>query len=477
MHHILWALSKARNLADKRRLEVFLVGGFVRDLFLNEYSKDIDLLVTGHCLEFSQQLAKETGGTLIALGGKHQLYRVVIKKTGIRMDITSFAEGQFIKNLLNRDFTCNAIALNVKHYLENNIWWDKVLDPSKGLEDLSRRKLRPLKKDAFSNDPVRILRGLRLAAQFGLDLEPEYHVQAQAAAPLLYNVPGERIKQELWPLLKQQYSHRYVKLLDNWQVLDVIFPAIGQLRRTEQNYHHAENAWAHSLRVLKVLELDGIDYLPRKVKVLIPDYLSQKLSVDGNRGQVLKLAALIHDIGKIDTSNTLPDGRITFHGHDKAGLKYAEKISERLRLGKHEQQSLSNIVGLHMRPLALAVEKKVSEQAYYRFLKKAKDDVGMILLLSFADVSATRAAKGKTIEPSYVKYLSQLWEMSLHYNYKDSLLNGDDLINNLDVKPGPIVGVLLDRVKQARFSGRIKNKEEALRFAEDELNKKRKDDE
>jgi len=101
----------------------------------------------------------------------------------------------------------------------------------------------------------------------------------------------------------------------------------------------------------------------------------------------------------------------------------------------------------------------------------------MILLLSFADVSATRAAKGKTIEPSYVKYLSQLWEMSLNYNYKDCLLNGDDLINNLDVKPGPIVGVILDRVEQARFSGIIKNKEEALRFAEDELNKKRKDDE
>jgi len=226
---------------------------------------------------------------------------------------------------------------------------------------------------------------------------------------------------------------------------------------------------------LKVLENEGVDYLPRKVSALIPDYLSQRLTVDGTRSQVLKLAALIHDIGKIDTSKKQPDGRITFHGHDSAGTKYAEKISMRLRLGKREQQSLSNTVKLHMRPLALAVEKKITEQAYYRFLTEAGDDAGMILLLSFADVSATRAAKGKTIEPSYVKYLSQLWEKNIHYNYQDSFLNGDDLINYLHLKPGPVVGVLLNRIEQARFSGRLKNKEEALKFAEDELNKTRKD--
>lgn len=470
MHDILWVLSKVRNMAEQQNLEVFLVGGFVRDLYLNEYSRDIDLLLNGPCLEFSQQLARETEGSFVPLSPEHNVYRVMVKRLGIQIDITSPVDGQFTRDLFARDFTCNAIALNVKDYLEERTWWEKALDPTKGLEDLGRRKLRPVTRDSFVKDPVRIFRGLRLAAELGLDLVPEYETLAKKAAPLLQKVAGERIKQELWLLFKQEEAYRYVRLLDQWRVLDQVFPELTKLRETEQNFHHGENAWAHSLRVLETMEKEDLGYLPGRIRDAAREYLSQQLTVAGTRWQLLKFAALFHDIGKIDTSRKMENGRITFHGHDRAGVKYGERYAGYLGFSRRERNSLVNVIKLHMRPLALFVDDKMTDRAVYRLLKDAGEEMGMLLLLSYADIMATRQASGRNLEQSFREFLLTLWKRYLEFRSEEKpLVTGQELLVELGLQPGPIIGELLDGIEEARLSGRVKNKQQAFARAKELL--------
>ncbi|WP_366921467.1 HDIG domain-containing protein [Metallumcola ferriviriculae] len=467
MQEILWALSKTRNLADMMNLEVFLVGGFVRDIFLGEQNKDVDLLVNGPCLEFAQKLAGEVDGSFISLSTEHEIYRVVIKRLRLQLDITRPAGGQFLKDLCRRDFTCNAIALNVKDYLENNSWWEKAVDPTFGLEDLARRQLRPVGTDSFSNDPVRIIRGLRLAVVLGLQLDKKYHDYAYQAAPLLSKVAGERIKQELWLLLGQFKAYQHLQILDSWQVLETIFPQVVQLKKTEQNCHHAENAWAHSLRTLKALEEARTYYLPEPFKTIASDYLAEQLTVGGTRLQLLKLATLFHDVGKIDTAVRRPDGRITFHNHQRLGVKYIEQFADRLALGKRERQCWSKVTALHMRPLSLFVQSKVTDKAYLRFFQEAGADTAMVLLLSYADVKATRQAKALDIEPEFEKFILEMWEKYLRFHRlaEENLVTGMELKECLKLDQGTLVGKLQEEIKQARWEGKISNKQEALTYA------------
>ncbi len=452
MQEILWVLSKTRNLAEQMQIEVYLVGGFVRDLFLGEQSKDIDLLVKGPCLEFGQQLAREVEGSFVSLSPEHDIYRVVIKRLGIQMDITRPVNGQFVKDLFHRDFTCNAIALDVKDYLEDNTWWEKAVDPTRGLEDLARRQLRPIGGESFINDPVRIVRGLRLASRFDLNLDCQYRQFACQAKERLKDVAGERLKQELWLLLAQPRASRYLRFLDEWRVLDIIFPEIDFLRRTAQNYHHNENAWAHSLRTMETLETEGIGYLPEDIRPKAEKYLAEQLTVAGSRRQLLKIVALFHDVGKIDTAATRPDGRITFYNHDRAGVKYIEQYAARLALSKRERQSWTRVTVLHMRPLALFVRGDVSDKACYRLFADAGADTGMLLMLAYADVKATRTAKGETVEEGFKEFLFDLWRQYFHfYDLKEAkLITGADLRDKLALEPGPLDEWLarLDEIKK-----------------------------
>ncbi|WP_273484945.1 CCA tRNA nucleotidyltransferase [Desulforamulus ruminis] len=457
--------------------EIYLVGGALRDLLLGQNPEDFDLSLAGGSRCLAEKIAQQYRATLIPLDQGRETLRVVLSPE-IHLDFCLFKGQNILEDLQHRDFTINALALNLSALPLDNTgawppanWQSLILDPTGGREDLNRGLLRVTHAEAMTDDPLRVLRGIRLAALFNLAISPETIRLMKRGTPLPGSVAGERIWQELSRILALPRVYPLVEFMDReLELWHHLIPCRVPMEETRQNRYHTENVWRHCLRTLECLE-QVLQELPLWLEEgqEIVHFLQKPLAGERNRLQVLKLAALIHDIGKPDTACLHKDGGISFHGHPEAGLPYAADLAGRLKWSNAEKQYLLSLILYHMRPLQLYAQQNVSNLALYRLGQTLGENGPDVFILSLADVTATHTAGERLGE--LATYRNFILGLIGRYNreknlYNGKLLSGKDLLG-LGIPEGPLVGKLLAQLAEEQVKGTVKDVSSAKQWVLD----------
>jgi putative nucleotidyltransferase with HDIG domain len=468
---------------------VYLVGGAVRDWLLKRAVHDLDFIVAQPVRPFARRVASALGGDFYMLDETRSTARVIqYGEQGERifLDFCALRAPDLESDLRDRDYTINAIALDIRQP-------DVKIDPTGGIADLQARVLRLCSEQALQNDPVRILRGVRLWQSLDFQLLPESRAAMRQAADRLARVSAERRRDEFWRILEGRQPSAAVRLLDELGALPALLPELEALKGMTQSAPHVEDGWAHTLAVLTALErvwsglvdqapgfkedpflLAAIQRLGRYQPQLAEHFRVPLVPERSARG-LLFLAALLHDIAKPMTRSVDPDGRIRFFGHDEQGANLALVIGRRLALSESEAAHLAQAVARHMRVHLLAMTgERPSRRAVFHFFRDS-DLAGLdVILLTLADTLATY---GPTLtqatwerELDVAQALLEAWfEQPGQVIKPTRLLTGSELMKELRIRPGPQVGRLLDLIREAQAAGEVNTRAEALDLARSQL--------
>lgn len=481
-----------RNLLDEilkilpRDLPLYLVGGAVRDLLLEKVVHDLDFALPFAALETARRVADHLHAAYYPLDKERGTGRVIWRdQAGQKMllDFALFRGEDLEADLRARDFTINAMALDLRQNMA-------LLDPLGGAADLHAKLLKACAPSSMEDDPVRILRAVRLAAEYHLHIQKETRQKMRQASDLLAGVTSERKRDELFRILEGPQPATCLRALEMIGALPGVLPEILALRDLPQSPPHVLDAWRHTLDVLARLEM----VLSALAEVYYPDaasnlytgelslrlgryrqqitqYLATELSEGRNLRGLLFLAALYHDVGKPVTAQTDAAGRIRFLNHDQVGANIISQRGRGLHLSRPEIDWLSQVVRNHMRPILLAkIESGLSRKAIYRFFRATGTTGVGTILLSLADSWATYGAElsqdvwRKQVDTARA-LLEAWWENPQEIVQPPAWINGRDLITNLGLQSGPELGELLEKVREAQAMGLIRNREQALDYA------------
>lgn len=466
-----WHQQGLRALADllAPSEEAYVVGGAVRDLLLSRRAvEDLDVTLPSGALDVARSLADRLGGAFVALDEDRGVARVVVKAEAGegRVDLANFRGATLEADLRARDFTVNAMAVPLRALVAEGK--TRLVDPVGGLADLSRRRLRLCGPGVLAEDPIRALRGVRLAAELGFPLDAGVRREARRVAPMLRAVAAERVREELVRLLGLPRASRGLRELERLGLLEVIVPEIGSMKSATQPLPHRFSVWEHSLRTV-----EATDTLLASLSSLVPygdqlaAHTAEPLGDGLTRRHALKLAALLHDVAKPRTRRVI-EGQVRFIGHDLEGAALARGIGQRLRLSGMAIGVLERLVRHHLRLMHLGQVAELTRRARYRFFRDLGDEAQDLLLLALADAAAVRGDPPLAVwhgpGGSLVADLLRGWEETRTQAAAAPLLRGEDVMSAFGIPPGPEVGRLLTLAREARDLGQARTREEALAY-------------
>jgi putative nucleotidyltransferase with HDIG domain len=470
--------------------QAYLVGGAVRDAMLSRPIRDYDFLLSGDVFRAARNMANQIGGAYYPLDEERGAARVVyFDEKGERniLDFVALKESDLVADLRDRDFTINAMAVDLYKP-------QQLLDPLSGAADLWNKTLRVCSPSAFEDDPIRVMRAIRMAAGLGLRIHPDTRALMGEAIPLLVKVSPERLRDELFRILGGPKPHVSIRALDMLGAVPYILPELLELKNVSQSPPHIKNVWEHTLDTLKNLEtlldflshqrdqenvsslITGLCWMQLgKFRQQIGEHLQMEILPDRSLRSLIFLAALYHDIAKPHTGHYDDDGRIRFHKHSELGVEIITRRGIALRLSKKEIDRLRVIVKHHMQPTYFArQEREPNPRAIYRYFRSTGAAGIEICLISLSDLLATY---GNTLpQDRWSRQLDTVrtlmdawWNLPEEQIRPPVLLTGHDLIAEFGVKPGPWIGELLEMVREAQVSREISTKKDALRFVRDLL--------
>ncbi len=462
-------LKQIIALTHKYPQEVYLVGGFLRDLFLRrrKESYDFDFAVSKGAIALSREIAKKLKSGFVVLDKEHGSSRIVYKKNDFscNFDFTDFRGRDIADDLLHRDFTINSLAVNLKAIRDARALGDIVIDNHSARPDIRSRLIRMVSEVSFPEDPLRTLRAFSLSAVLDFSIEPQTQKAIQKYRKEITSSAFERIAEELFKTLNSGNGFKSFKAMDGVKVLEEIIPEIRQMRGVHQGPYHHLDVFGHSLEALRQIE---ILFLQLKRNKDVQEYLSQIIAGTHTRRALLKLGAFLHDIGK-PISKERVGKKTCFHGHERVGRNIARGIAERLRLSNDERNSLDKMIFWHLRPGYMADIEPLSHRAKYRFFRDAKDEAVSILLLSIADQRSTcgpltRGSNRKHHEDVCLGLAKDFFRKKKEKQLP-RLVDGNDIMRQLKLSSGPIIGKILEEINEAQAAGEIKTKSQALELA------------
>lgn len=447
---------------------VYLVGGAVRDRLMGRAVKDIDLM-TARPHDFGRRLAGIHNAALVPFVKKIDApcYRVVNRANpNDFLDLVPIHGGSVAADLARRDFTINAMAMEVGPGGR----FGRLIDPVGGQDDIEGRRLRMTTTGVFSADPLRILRAVRFSGEFGFTVEPGTLSQMQSAMPALAGVSGERVWSEMRTILSRNDSRARVRLMDRLGVFATLFPETVAMRGCTQNAYHHLDVWDHCLETMAACEIivGDIEKCFGESAPMVRQCLDE-----GERRVILKLAALFHDIGKPGARRTEEGtGKIIFYGHDRDGARKSVAIADRLRLSARQRDLLALLIEHHMHVLFLA-KPQVREKTVLRWFRRLGDATIPLMILSMADVQAGRGPA----TPPEARVRHRAWAAATVDAYcstirkaisEKSFINGNDLIA-LGMRPGPELGRILSAVRTLQDTRTVSSRKEALAAAANQI--------
>lgn len=468
--------------------EIYLVGGAVRDFLLRRETHDLDFVVPASGIKTARQVAKAMKGAFFVLDEKTDTGRVILAQSDsprVVLDFASFRKDSLVADLSARDFSINALAYNLRT--------KEFIDPVSGVKDLRSGVIRACSPSTFKDDPVRILRAVRFAAAFSYSINKETRTRMKQAIDLLAQPSPERIRDELFKILNGPKPSSVIRALDMLVAMPYVLPELLSLKGLEQPTPHVLDAWGHTLKAVDHLEsinrVMDLHYNTDLANDLLTGLLSMKLgrfrqhfgdhfekspAVERSRRALLVFAILFHDVGKPGTISK-DGGRIQFLGHEKVGSAIAVGRAIKLRMSNSEMDYLKVIIQNHMRIIQhinyFGREGKIpTRRAVYRFFRDT-GEVGVdICFLALADLRATYENEMTqsmwTAALDVVKiFLENWWEAHNQTIAPPALVDGNDLIAIFHLEPGPVIGKLLEAIKEAQAVGEIQTRDEAISFA------------
>ena len=464
----------------------YLVGGAVRDAMLSRPTHDLDIVLPENAIQIARKVADSFNGFFYPLDIDRDYGRVVLPLSNSErfvIDFTVYQGPDLESDLRGRDFTVNAMAIDI-HQPQT------LFDPFGGVIDIHNKQIRICQNDSLQKDPIRVIRGVRLAASLNFQIHPDTRIQMRANAQLLSNSTPERVRDEIVRILDGPKPASAFRALDILGILAVIVPELVELKDIHQSPPHISDVWNHTLGVVKSLHLLikvlSLDYnqddaaslhlglastLLGRYREPLASHLSTLFTPDRSLRPLLYLAALYHDAGKPSTREMEPSGRIRFFEHEQASAEIVHRRAQALILSNPEVDYVTNIVRYHMRPLWMAQSKELpSRRAIYRFFRDTGPAGVDIALLSLADTLATY---GPSLpqelwvhQLEVIRVLFQAWWEHPQESVSPApLVTGHDLIDELDLSPGPIIGRILEEIREAQATGLINDKEAALELA------------
>jgi poly(A) polymerase len=440
-------LRRIGETADIAGVDVYVVGGYVRDLLLGAEGHDIDVVVMGDGVAFARKVATRLaidtvvtfeqfgtamlpvdGGKVEFVGARKEKYSAGSRKPRVTV-------GTLEDDLLRRDFTVNAVAASL-----NKGRYGRIVDPLGGREDIQARLLRtPLDPaETFDDDPLRIMRAVRFTSQLECVLEPRTRAALETMRERLAIVSQERITEEFLRMLKTRKPSVALKLMFESGILRIVFPEIEHMAGVDQRRdHHHKDVFLHTCVVV-----------------------DNTAATTGNVW--LRFAALVHDIAKPRTKAFQPGVGWTFHGHEEIGARMMRKVFQRLRLPMAHLPYVEKLVRLHLRPMVL-VDEEVTDSAVRRLMFEAGPDIDDLMVLCRADITS----KNPTLVKRYLRNYELVMQKIREVEEKDRIRNwqppvkGDEIMAVCGIPPGRRVGILKDAIENAILDGKIPNDHDA----------------
>lgn len=417
-----------------KNYDSYLVGGYLRDLLSGEISPDRDIAIKcDNLAKLTKKIADELNGSFVELDPVNEIYRVVFGNDYI--DFAKLLNNNLIDDIKRRDFTINAITYDI-----NN---EKFVDITGGKKDFEEKIIRTYKISNLSDDPLRTLRAIRFQAKLGFRIDDEIINFIKENNSLILNVAPERIHQELIKTFEGKFLIDALFSMDETGLLDVIFPFFKDIKKIPPNSHHHLDLFHHLIETT------------RNIRINKPE---------------LKLAAFIHDLAKPDCWTIEKDtGRHRFIGHDELGAKKVVPFLKKLKFSNKEIEYISKMVQFHIYPSALMKDENVTERAIIRFIRKIGDDTLDLLELARAD---RLSARGPAVSDEMVqvnlsnleKLKEKYFEISPKLKEMPKLVDGNEIMQILNLKPSPKLKEIIDEIKELQLEGKINTKEDAINF-------------
>lgn len=420
--------------------------------------KDFDFMVMpAGAVDFARTVADKLTAHFVLLDESNDTARVVTDE-GECFDFAGCVGGSLETDLKRRDFTVNAMAWDAEQP-------DVLIDLVGAIEDLQTKTIRVISEQSFIDDPLRLLRAYRFAALLNFDIEKntDSHINKHAAS--IDKVAKERISSELFLMLETNSSGKQIKSMSENGLLEAIIPELYATRKVTANAYHHLVLFDHSVETLVQAER-AIDEMPDWAQ----KQMFEPLSVGVSRLAATKLAGLIHDIGKPDTWVITEEGKHTFIGHDKLGAEMCEPLARRLKWSKPVERFVEKLVRWHLRPGHLFQQGPPTDKAKYRFYKTIGDELPELIVLALADF---RSTCGPGLQDGRRQAEENLFELLRNFSVyqvgkKKELrfLDGNELMKLLGIKPGPLVGEILEDLLEAQALGEVKSPAEAASLAQ-----------
>ena len=443
--------KRASETADELGYDVYIVGGYVRDLFLQRRRVEIDFLVVGNGLIFAQEFAKKLKVKNVTFfknfGTAHFKYRKIdFEFVGARKESYSresrkpeVESGTFKEDIERRDFTINTLAVSLN---KNN--FGELIDSFSGLEDLKNKIIKtPLDPlITFNDDPLRIMRAFRFAAQLNFNVDEKILTAAEKMASRLKIVSQERITDEFLKILASHKPSIGLKLLQNSGVMREIFSEISELAGVDQrkDYHH-KDVFLHTCIVV-----DNVSKVSNDVW--------------------LRFASLVHDIAKPATKKFIEGTGWTFHGHEEIGARMMKRIFRQMKLPFTKLDYVRRLIRLHLRPSALA-DSEVTDSAIRRLVVEAGEDLDDLITLCRADITSKNPSKVTKYLANYDKVMLRIKEVREKDKLREfqSPVRGEEIMRICNITPSKRVGEIKSAIEEAILEGEIRNDyDEALAY-------------
>ncbi len=444
------------KIIDKLDNEIYLVGGTVRDFYMGLESTDRDIIVMDQeAREFALKLSELFQATFVPLDEENKIYRIVLPDKINYIDVTNPVGDSIEKDLMRRDLTINAIAVNIRT--------GELIDISGGVTDIMNKCINYVNELNFVDDPLRLLRVYRFQALYGFQLAPETINAVCKYSDLIHKPAVERINYELLKLFGGDYAHIALENMNKTWILEEIFPFVKELKQVPPNSHHHLDLFHHSIETVKQVQI-LYNEAPDEVK----EHLSRIDFGGFSRLAHLKLAAFMHDIGKFSTW-TIEEGKHRFIKHDDVGSKMSVKILKDLHFSNKQIDYISSMIKYHIYPSHVMTSPQITEKIMMRYVRKMDTNSIDAIILAQAD---RLSARGPEITDQIVERNITSLNMLLRFYLEaretlkplPKLLSGNDVMQILNIKPSKRLGEIMEALHEAQISGDVITKEHAIEF-------------